>query len=80
MKVLMLAALTVILGGTSSTCFADGGNFFVSADAGQANYHVNAPYSSAPTTYGEIISASSGGPIFPVGNQLNNTHAAGALS
>jgi OmpA-OmpF porin, OOP family len=79
MKVLMLAALTVTLSGMSYKCLADDGNFFVSADAGQANYHVNAPYNSPAATYGEIISSSSSNPIFPVGNQLNNTSAAGAL-
>jgi hypothetical protein len=76
MKILSMTALAVALGCISSTCLADGGNFFVSADAGEANYHVNSPSSVPPASYGAPYPS---GALFPVGNQLNNRHAAGAL-
>jgi OmpA-OmpF porin, OOP family len=76
MKTLIVTVLTVVLGSISTTCLADGGNFFINADAGEANYHVNSPASVAPTPFGASYLS---GPLFPVGSQLNNSHAAGAL-
>jgi opacity protein-like surface antigen len=46
MKFLVMTALTLVLGGISTTCLADDGNFFINADAGQANYHVDLSNSS----------------------------------
>lgn len=64
MKSLMVATVTVALGTISTSCLADGGNFYVNADAGQANYHIASPDSS---------------PLFPFGDSLNTSDAAGAL-
>jgi OmpA-OmpF porin, OOP family len=76
MKLLMTTVLAVVLGGLSATCFADAGNFFVSADAGQASYHVSSPPNVAPSTFNELISP---GELYPIGDQLNKNRGAGAF-
>jgi OmpA-OmpF porin, OOP family len=65
MKALTKIAVAVLVSGTSSICLADSGNFFVSGDIGQANYHID---DSAPNSI-----------LNPFQNHLNNSDTAGAL-
>lgn len=45
MKPLVMTALIATLGSISTTCLADGGNFFVNTDIGRSVYHVDFPAS-----------------------------------
>jgi opacity protein-like surface antigen len=64
MKYLTTIALAAILGGIPIGCLADGGTFFVNADAGQANYHIDSQIGSE---------------LYPFGDSLNDSAAAGAV-
>jgi opacity protein-like surface antigen len=74
MKILIMTALAVSLVSTSMACMADGGGFFVNADAGQASYHVASPSNSPLYLFGPFIGSQNG-----FGNSLNKSDAAGAL-
>ena len=64
MKIFLSVAVTMALGVVSTTCMADGGNFFVSGDLGQSNYHVD---------------SASVSPSNPMGNALDQSQTAGAF-
>lgn len=64
MKRLMIAITGIALGGISTSSLADDGNFFINADAGEANYHVGSPFGTT---------------LYAFGNRLNDSDAAGAL-
>lgn len=64
MKIFSMVAGIVILGGISTNCSADEGNFFISGDVGNANYHID---------------SANGTPLHVFGNRLNKSDTAGAL-
>ena len=68
MKKLVTAALALVMGAISVTAFADEGNFFVNADAGQANYRV-----------GTLNNSNASVNVVSDGSHLDKQDAAGAL-